>query len=116
MWARRASFADFIRLKKNLNTSLSIMRTKYLLMIATALFSTRMVAQIVVGPYTSTSHLTNITGACSPAMNTILGDTDFTGGTFEVPFGSVFEGTWASGIGYPDGAGDEILCVSLHTE
>lgn len=92
------------------------MRSTYILILVALLFSGRMVAQIVVGPYTSTTHLTNITGACSPAMNTILGDTDFTGGTFEVPFGSVFEGTWASGIGYPDGAGDEILCVSLHTE
>ncbi|MES2555219.1 MAG: gliding motility-associated C-terminal domain-containing protein [Bacteroidota bacterium] len=91
------------------------MRTTYFLILATLLFSSRLLAQ-VVGPYTGTTRLTNITGPCSPAALAILGDTDFTDGSYEIPFGTVFEGTWASGLGYPDGAGDEILCVSLHTE
>ena len=91
------------------------MRTSYFLILATLLFSGRMLAQ-VVGPYTGTTRLTNITGPCSPATLAILGDMDFTDGSYEISLGSVFEGTWASGLGYPDGAGDEILCVSLHTE
>ncbi|MDH4474020.1 MAG: gliding motility-associated C-terminal domain-containing protein [Fluviicola sp.] len=91
------------------------MRTTYFLILATVLFSSRMVAQ-VVGPYTGTTRLTNITGPCSPATLAILGDADFTDGSYEISLGSVFEGTWASGLGYADGPGDEILCVSLHTE
>ncbi len=78
-------------------------------------FTTELLGQ-VVGPYTATTHLTNITGPCSPATLAILGDTDFTDGSYEIPIGSVFEGTWASGLGYADGPGDEIVCVSLHTE
>ncbi|HLP54150.1 MAG TPA: gliding motility-associated C-terminal domain-containing protein [Fluviicola sp.] len=78
-------------------------------------FTTQLIGQ-VVGPYVGTTHLTNMTGPCSAATLAILGDTDFTDGSYEIPMGSVFEGTWASGLGYVDGPGDEILCVSLHTE
>lgn len=78
-------------------------------------FTTKLLGQ-VVGPYTATTHLTNITGPCSPATLAILGDTDFTDGSYEIPIGSVFEGTWASGLGYADAPGDDFVCVSLHTE
>jgi gliding motility-associated-like protein len=91
------------------------MRTTYLFIFAFVLFSGRMVAQ-VVGPYTGITRLTNITGPCSPATLAVLGDADFTDGSYEIPLGTSFEGTWASGVGYTDGPGDEILCVSLHTE
>jgi hypothetical protein len=93
----------------------STMRTTLLLLISCFVSTTELLGQ-VVGPYTGTTHLTNITGPCAPAALAILGDTDFTDGSYEIPFGTVFEGTWASGLGYVDGAGDEIVCVSLHTE
>lgn len=91
------------------------MRNTLLLLIICFFSAVELLGQ-VVGPYTGTTHLTNITGPCAPAALAILGDTDFTDGSYEIPFGTVFEGTWASGLGYVDGAGDEIVCVSLHTE
>ncbi|MBI3238243.1 MAG: gliding motility-associated C-terminal domain-containing protein [Flavobacteriia bacterium] len=92
------------------------MRNVFILIAICFLFTTQSIGQVVVGPYTGTTHLTNITGPCSAAALSVLGDTDFTDGSYEIAFGSVFEGTWASGLGYVDGPGDEILCVSLHTE
>lgn len=74
-----------------------------------------MMAQIV-GPYNGTSYLTNITGPCSAGALSVLGDNDFTtNGTYEIAYGSTFSGTWASGLGYSDGPGADMLCVSLHT-
>ncbi|MES2555220.1 MAG: gliding motility-associated C-terminal domain-containing protein [Bacteroidota bacterium] len=91
------------------------MRNILILLTICFFFTTQLLGQ-VVGPYTGTTRLTNITGPCSAATLAILGDTDFTSGSYEIPIGSVFEGTWASAVGYVDGPGDEILCVSLHTE
>lgn len=93
-----------------------IMRNVLLFTTICLLFTTQLIGQVVVGPYTGTTHLTNITGPCSAATLAVLGDTDFTDGSYEIPIGSVFEGTWASGLGYIDAPGDEIVCVSLHTE
>ena len=71
----------------------------------------------VVGTYTGITYLTSLTGPCSAATLNVLGDNDLTGnGTYEIAYGSLFSGTWASGVGYSDGPGAEILCVSLHTE
>lgn len=68
------------------------------------------------GPYTGVTHLSNITGPCSAAACALLSDTNFTSnGCYEIAYGSTFQGTWASGLGYTDIAGPEILCISLHT-
>jgi len=74
-------------------------------------------AQITVGTYTGITQLTNITSVCSPAVNTVLGDIDFaTNSGVEIALGTQFSGTWATGLGYTDQPGPEILCVSVHTE
>lgn len=71
----------------------------------------------VVGPYTGMTYLTSITGSCDATTLNVLGDNNFSSnGTYEIPYGTVFTGTWASGIGYTDQPGAEMLCVSLHTE
>lgn len=71
----------------------------------------------VVGPYTGTTYLTAITGSCNATTLTVLGDNNFSSnGTYEIPYGTVFSGIWASGIGYTNQPGAEMLCVSLHTE
>jgi PKD repeat protein len=90
------------------------------LSIATAiigLFAQMGFSQIIVGPYTGITQLTNITSTCTPIVNTVLGDTDFaTNSAVEIPMGTAFTGTWADGLARTDGPGPEILCVSVHTE
>lgn len=69
------------------------------------------------GPYVGITELSFITGPCNPTTLSVLSDTNFSSnGTYELPYGSTYTGTWASGIGYTDVPGPEILCVSLHTE
>jgi len=74
-------------------------------------------SQIVVGSYTGITQLSNITSVCTPAVNAVLGDINFaTNSGVEIPMGTQFTGTWATGVGYTDLPGPEILCVSVHTE
>lgn len=69
------------------------------------------------GPYVGITQLSFITGPCSAGALSVISDTNFSSnGTYELPYGSTYTGTWASGIGYSDVPGPEILCVSLHTE
>lgn len=88
---------------------------KHLLHLLLLSISFSSIAQIV-GPYNGTTYLSNITGPCNAATLAVLGDNDFTtNGTYEIAYGSLFSGTWASGQGYSDGPGADMLCVSLHT-
>jgi len=88
----------------------------YFFLIFSAFIAHSISAQ-VVGTYTGITYLTSLSGPCNAATLNVLGDNDLTtNGTYEIAYGSVFSGTWASGIGYTDGPGAEILCVSLHTE
>lgn len=73
--------------------------------------------QITVGSYTGITQLTNLTSVCDPFVNTVMGDIDFaTNSGVEIAIGTSFTGTWATGLGYTDMPGPEILCVSVHTE
>lgn len=93
------------------------MARKNILLQLVAFLSAGFAYSQVVGPYTGSTYLTNITGPCSATTLSVLGDSDFTtNGTYEIAYGTVFEGTWASGLGYSDGPGPDLLCVSLHTE
>jgi hypothetical protein len=70
------------------------MRNKLVFLVICLISTKQLLSQVVVGPYTRTTHLTNIAGPCSAATLAILGDTDFTDGSYEIPFGTIFEGTY----------------------
>lgn len=75
-----------------------------------------------VGTYVGIDYATDYTnpdmgGPCASIalINDEIGDADFVNGSAEVPLGWSFSGTWNSGATYFDGAGSEVLLVSLHT-
>lgn len=95
---------------------------KYYLLLLSFALSLYTFGQIIVGQYTGIDFATNYTNPQQGAgcgniagINTSIGDADFVNGSAEVPLGWQFEGTWDSGNTYYDGAGAEVLLVSLHT-
>lgn len=70
-----------------------------------------------VGIYVGQARLSNITSNCASAFNcSLIGDADFTNAPAEIPVGSVFTGTWNTGLSYlPYPSGPEMLLVNCHT-